>query len=144
MIVFGGFDGSSCKDVWALSLAGRPAWTELAPAGMYISRRYGHTAFYDPVRDRMLVFGGYSEYGLENDVYALSLGESPSWTWLAPTGTPPSARCYPAAVYDPVSDCMVIFGGVDGSQRNDVWALSLAETPSWTELLPGGTPPSAR
>jgi len=145
MIVFGGFDGSSRNDVWALSLAGRPAWTELAPAGMYISRRYGHTAIFDPVRDRMVVFGGCSEYGLENDVYALSLGESPSWTQLAPTGTPPAARCYQAAVYDPVRDRMVVFGGHDGySLRNDVWALSLAGGPSWTELLPGGTPPIAR
>src|SRR5205814_9289042 len=38
---------------------------------------------------------------------------------------------------------MVVLGGYDGSYRNDVWALSLAES-AWSELSPAGTPPPAR
>ena len=50
----------------ALSLAGTPAWSALAPSGTPPSWRYMHSAIYDPVRDRMVVFGGSSL----NDVWA--------------------------------------------------------------------------
>jgi hypothetical protein len=146
MVVFGGTDGlfSYPDAIWALSLAGSPAWTQLAPTGTPPSGREGHTAVYDPVRDRMIVFGGYHGSSYHNDVWALSLAGTPTWTQLAPAGTPPSARSAHTAVYDPVRDRMVVFGGDDGYSFNDVWALSLAESPAWTQLTPTGTPPSAR
>ena len=92
MVVFGGYDGGYRNDVWALSLAGSPAWSELAPGGTPPSARDAHTAIYDPVRDRMVVFGGYDGASLRNDVWALSLSGSPAWSELAPAGTPPVAR----------------------------------------------------
>jgi len=147
MVVFGGWNGSARNDVWALSLAGSPAWSALAPAGSPPSARYFHSAIYDPVRDRMVVFGGIGAGlggGLGNNVWALSLAGSPAWSELAPTGSLPSARYAHTAIYDPVSDRMVVFGGSDGSPRNDVWALALAGSPVWSELAPAGTLPSAR
>jgi DNA-binding beta-propeller fold protein YncE len=41
---------------------------------------------------------------------------------------------------------MLVFGGSGAVTYNDVWALSLAPqgSPSWTEIQPGGTPPSPR
>ena len=72
MVVFGGYDGALRNDVWALSLSGSPAWSALAPAGILPSARYLHTAFYDPVRDRMVVFGGRDGTSRKNDVWALS------------------------------------------------------------------------
>ena len=74
------------------------------------SGRSEHTAIYDPVRDRMVVFGGY-DGTLRNDVWALSLSGSPAWSALAPAGSPPSARYGHTAIYDPVRDRMVVFGG---------------------------------
>ena len=79
MVVFGGSDGSYRNDVWALSLAGSPAWSALAPAGSLPPARRGHTAFYDPVRDRMVVFGGSGGNSNRNDVWALS------WDQTTPT-----------------------------------------------------------
>ena len=138
MIVFGG----GANDVWALSLAGSPAWSQLAPAGTPPSPRSGHTAIYDPVRDRMVIFGGNSPSGDRNDVWALSLAGSPPWTPLPPAGTPPPPRSGPAAIYDPLRDRMTVFGGVlDGFRFNDVWVLSLAGSPTWIPLAPGGTLP---
>ena len=61
-----------------------------------------------------------------------------------PSGTPPSARDGHTAIYDPVRDRMVVFGGDDGALRNDVWALTLSGSPAWSALAPVGTPPSAR
>jgi hypothetical protein len=145
MVVFGGYTGFYLNRVWALSLAGTPAWTELAPGGTPPSGREHHSALYDPVRDRMLVFGGNNGSSYFNDVWALSLAGTPAWTQLTPAGTPPSGRTFQSAIYDPVRDRMVVFDGHDGSSfLNDVWALSLAGTPTWTALTPTGTPPSAR
>ena len=90
----------------------------------------------------MVVFGGVdSTARYLNDVWALSLAGTPAWTQLTPAGTPPSARSDHSAIYDPVRDRMVVFGGIlDGVRyRNDVWALSLAGTPAWTQLTPAGT-----
>jgi hypothetical protein len=145
MIVFGGYYGTSAlSDVWALSFSGTPAWTQLLPTGTP-GIRDSHSAIYDPVRDRMIVFGGTDETINFNSVWALSLGASPAWTQLAYSGTPPSARWAHAAIYDPVLDRMIVFGGRAGStEYNDTWALSLAGTPAWSQLSPGGTAPAGR
>jgi hypothetical protein len=150
MVVVGGYDSNFLGDVWALALAATPAWTQLAPTGTPPAGRESHSAVYDPVRDRLLVFGGYNDsspYYL-NDVWALSLAGTPAWTHLTPAGTPPSARYGHGAIYDPVRDRMVVFGGYYYSSGehylSDVWALSLAGTPAWTQLAPTGTAPGAR
>jgi hypothetical protein len=149
MVVFGGFNGvpdyHTLNDTWALALSGSPAWVPLAASGTPPSGRYYPRAFHDPVRDRMVVFGGYASASL-NDVWSLSLAGALAWTELTPTGTPPSVREEPSAIYDPLRDRMLVFGGQEGPgiYLNDVWSLSLAGTPAWTELTPTGTPPSAR
>ncbi len=143
MIVFAGYNPSYRNDVWALSLSGTPAWSELGPTGIPPSPRSYHTAIYDPVRDRMVVFAGY-DGTFRNDVWELSLAGTPAWSELSPTGTPPSARGSHTAIHDPVGDRMVVFGGYDGSYRNDVWALSLSGTPAWSAISPGGSPPAGR
>jgi len=142
MLVFGGNlkDSGTTQELWQLSLSGTPTWTHLAPAGTPPS---SGGAIYDPIRDRMLVFGSGT-----NQVWQLSLTGTPTWTLLAPTGTPPSARSRPSLIYDPVRDRMVIFAGYDAAninlQKNDVWALSLAGTPAWSELHPLGPVPAPR
>ena len=141
MLVFGGSDGTFRNDVWALSLSGTPTWILLTPSGTPPAPRVDHTAIYDPVRDRMIVFGGASSSTLLNDVWALSLSGTPAWTSITPSGTPPSARYTHTAIYDPVRDRMVIFGGSNGLFLNDVWALSLAGTPAWTSVTTTGTAP---
>jgi hypothetical protein len=137
MVVFGGLDGGGTRlsDVWALSLSGSPAWSEITPPGSSSSARWGHTAIYDPVRDRMVVFGGN---GGGNDVWEFWLAGSPGWGVLAPVGSPPSARQGHTAVYDPVRDRMVVFGGGQCFIQDYVWALSLSESPAWSQLAPGG------
>jgi galactose oxidase-like protein len=145
MVVFGGLDGlhRALNDVWALSLAGIPAWSELSPAGTSPAARLGHTAIYDPVRDRMVVFGGQGIRQL-NDVWALSLAGIPAWSAIAPAGRLPSSRDGHSAIYDPVRDRMVVFGGQHRNNRKDVWELSLAATPVWSEIAPSGRLPKPR
>jgi hypothetical protein len=156
MVIFGGGLGSSspcANDTWVLSNAngasGTPTWTQLNPTGTLPVPRIFHSAVYDPASNRMIVFGGNNCFtaGAQfyNDVWVLTnangLGGTPSWSQLAPTGEPPSARENFAAVYDPGSNRMVIFGG--NGPTNDVWVLSnangLGGTPTWTQLSPSGT-----
>src|SRR5207247_10062352 len=54
----------------SLTLSGSPAWTQLAAFGRAPLPRYGHGAIYDPVRDRMAIFGASFYY--TDDVRALS------------------------------------------------------------------------
>lgn len=143
MLVFGGFDGARRNDTWALPLEGAPVWEPIAPLGTPPSARGNHAAVYDPVRDRMLVIGG-SDGTYLHDVWQLSFAGTPQWTPLAPAGTPPSARVGHAAVYDPIRDRVVLFGGDDLTYRDDAWALSLSGTPAWTALAPDGARPPGR
>jgi hypothetical protein len=141
MVVFGG-NGIE-NDVWFLSLTSTPAWTRGDPTGVLPPPRYLHTAIADPARGRMIVFGGNDGVNSFNDVWALDLSGS-AWTPLSPLGAPPNPRYLHGAIYDPVRDRMIVFGGWDGAERNSAWALTFAGTPSWSELAPGGNFPAPR
>src|SRR5262249_5726986 len=124
MLVFGGTPAGNVdlNDVWSLTLSGSPAWTLLSPTGNAPEGREVHTAIYDPVRDRMLIFGGYAAVGNTalNDVWSLALSGTPAWSKVS-TGAPPAARYHHTAIYDPIRDRMVVFGGgnTTGTLFND-------------------------
>ena len=149
VIVFGGAAGvseTSSHETWSLSLSGTPTWTLLAPLGTPPVARTNHTAIYDPVRDRMLIYGGFRSdpNTALGDVHALSLSGSLEWVQLDVLAAPP-VRGGHAAVYDPVGDRMLVFGGTEGANGlNDVWALGLGATPSWSQVSVAGTPPWQR
>src|SRR5271170_2158174 len=75
---------------------------------------------------------------------AASALAQPSWTQLSPSGTPPVARGGTTGVYDPTSNRMIVFGGLDagGNNLNDVWALTnangLGGASQWINLIPNG------
>ncbi len=141
MIVFGGHP-TELNDVWALSLSGTPQWSQIVPAGTPPAPRYGHVGVYDPIGDRLVVFGGTTG---GDETWALSLSGTPTWTQLALTGPRPPGRFYATAVYDSRRTRMVVYGGVGGTGAlGDAWALTLAGTPSWYQLMTSGVPPPAR
>jgi hypothetical protein len=152
MVVFGGKSAPNVfsNEAWALSLSGTPAWTKLAPSGIPPYGLVSASAVYDPVDQRMIVFGGAVGNGIVaavlNDTWALSLGSSPAWTQLNPSGNLPPARYAHSAIYDSSNRRMVVFGGSDhfANRFNDVWSLSLGPSPAWTQIQPTGVSPSAR
>src|SRR6266481_9405872 len=77
---------------------------------------------------------------------ALHSAKGQTWTQLAPTGGPPSARGPSGSAYDPTTNEMIIFGGQDalGNNLNDVWALTLGTPARWTQLTPQGSLPAGR
>lgn len=124
MIIFGGQDnnGNFFNDVWVLTDATEvgtpPSWIQLAATGSSPTTRGGHTAVYDNTNNRMIIFGGSSNYGvtLLNDTWVLSnangLGGDPTWTKLTTTGTLPTGRANHTAIFDDINNIMIVFGGV--------------------------------
>ncbi|HET9326817.1 MAG TPA: kelch repeat-containing protein, partial [Candidatus Eisenbacteria bacterium] len=146
LVMFGGADGTNrFNDVWAYALTGGGGWTELLPTGTPPSPREAHTAVFDPVGNRMVVYGGAANSGGLNDVWSLSLSGTAAWTQLTPSGTPPVTRWQHSAILDAPRNRMVIYGGIGGPSQGDVlgdvWALSLGGSTTWTPLSPTGGPP---
>jgi hypothetical protein len=112
------------------------------------------SSIFDPIRNRMLVFGGSindSYYGVRNDLWELDLtANPPRWTHLDPGGPLPAPRRCQSSIYDPLRDRMVMYGGWDGGGEamshflGDAWSLNLDGAPQWTQLAPAGTSPIGR
>jgi hypothetical protein len=143
LVIFGGYYDHALNDLWILSRTPTTWWFPVDVQGVKPSPRYGHAAIYDPVRQRMLVIGGY-DGGLRNDVWEYSPMVNGTWRQLAPTGTPMPPRATHSAVYDPLRDRVLVFGGDGGPFLNDVWALDLGGEPAWERLTPAGAPPAPR
>ena len=152
MLLIGGLDASiATSDVWQLSLSGTPTWSQVATTGdpdepgTMPTGRYAFSTIYDPLRDRLILFGGLPGGNATDELWELSLAVTPAkWTRLTPSGAAPAARYAHIAIYDPVRDRMIMYGGVDNqnSPLSDTWALSLSGTPTWTQLAPLGTAPT--
>lgn len=107
---------------WALSLAEHLIWSEVDGTFPRPTYRDLSAATYDPLRERMILFGGLDDGGLRNDAWSLSLQGEPTWKALTPARTPPSPRYGHSSVYDGARDRLIIFGG-PGAAASDTWAL---------------------
>src|SRR5262245_6238011 len=140
MVAFGGMSSTRRNDVWVLPLSTATGWHQMLVGGTPPSARDGHTAIYDPVHDRMVVFGGF-DTGHRNDVWTLSFAGAPTWLQILPAGSPPTPCVGHAAVYDPVRQRMLVIGGVDnGIYNNEVWELSLSGSPPGISSRSRGAP----
>ncbi len=117
------------------------AWRAVVPVeGPAPQLRSGGTAVFDPVARRVVIFGGQSDQGFLNDVWAFDLFTS-TWAELPTVGARPEPRLGANAVYDPNGHQMVIWAGQQASRFfNDTWALDLSRL-EWRDLSP---PSSAR
>lgn len=146
------FGGAACDryvpvadvSLLTLDLTAPGDWTRLAVTGPAPTARYGATLTVDPVRRRLLLFGGFDASRAPlRDVWSVNLdGPSRAWMQLVPTGTPPPARGRHAAVYDPGRDRLLVMGGYNTGALNDIWALSLSGAPQWTPVAAAGTAPA--
>ena len=171
LLIHGGCGVECLDDTWALDLD-TGLWHRLNTiAG---DRRTGGVAIYDPVEDRLVVFGGSDGETLRNDVRALRLSVEPlaaavcggpppapapatgsaspgdlEWMTLhIGEGPAPSARVGGAGAYDATRRWFVVYGGRGGDLQHeplaDVWAFSL-DTYAWMLLDDGsGHAPPAR
>src|SRR5215831_6696111 len=109
MIVFGGDQsGLALQDVWALSLGGSPAWTDITPAIPGPDARSSAAMALDPLRNRLLVHGGGT---YDTTLWALSLAGTPAWSAVPTTGAAPGMQQQHTMVYDSSRDRLLFYGG---------------------------------
>lgn len=105
-----------------------------------------HMAAYDPVGDRMVMFGNLtpSSGTTGNDeTWILNFEPTPEWTLLN-TATKPAGRSTGLMVYDSQHHRMLLFGGYSGDYLNDVWQLDLESAPTWSQVSTIGATPEGR
>lgn len=126
--------GSLGAEVWSTHAGyyGEGSWTQHANA----AGLQHHTIVFDSARRRFIRFGGGTDDGFSNAVDTLSAVAS-TWGSLSASNAP-SAREQQAAVYDPIYDRMVIYGGRTGSTTADdkVWELRFSDTPETAPSAP--------
>lgn len=117
-------------DLWAFD---GNDWTRLAanaPTGV----RRGHEMAWDPVRQRLVLFGGTDmNNGFFSDTWEW---DGVTWTQVAQFG--PSARVWHRMTFDPVRNKVLLVGGaLNPSIFNDTWEW---DGTNWTQTDPGGVP----
>ncbi len=141
LIVFGGQDaGGDRNDLWTFSVESKQ-WRELNPSGSRPAARHGHSLIFDPVRRRVILFGGQADRFFA-DTWAYEIAAN-SWRQLSPSG--PAERYGHSAIYDPRGDRMIISHGFTSVQGrfDDTWAFDLRDN-TWRNITPGGPRPLRR
>lgn len=140
LVTFAGFTNMGrFDDVWRFDPVG-DTWTDVSPVSGPIERCL-HSASYDAVGHRMIMYGGQNA-GALGDLWALDL-HTDTWEELTPASGP-DGRFFATHVYDSADRRAVVFGGsTNGGMSDELWVFDLW-TEAWTELFPSGTAPSAR
>ena len=142
MLVFGGGSTSGyVNDLWAYGSATN-TWTMFTPSSSVPPARDNHAAVWDPTNNQMLVFGGFS-FTFLGDLWSFKPGNN-SWSQIAPTGSVPGTRAAHTAIWDPIGNQMLVYGGYNGSFLSDLWSYKPTSN-TWTQISPSGqVPPSRR
>ena len=158
MVIFGGIDRlvPDLREIWAMDLD--PAsptfekWQNLTVAEGQPAGRIDHAAVYDPVKNRMVFYGGWTKVrqGLFGDTWAFYFADTPGGTgrWeridVGTAGPPP--RRHAVGVYDPDRNLFLLFGGLGSNKNvplNDMWAFDLTKD-VWMKVVTPGPAPAPR
>jgi uncharacterized protein (TIGR03437 family) len=142
IIVIAGQGAGFFGDAWSFDIQAN-LWSQLSGNSGGPSPRYGHSAIYDPTRDRIVLSHGFtSEQGRFDDTWAFDL-KSNSWRDISPSSSRPLRRCLHHAVYVPQSDQMLLYGGCSSGfgpcPQGDLWSFDLARN-QWTQIVTAMSP----
>ena len=114
------------KDTTAPAVANLPGtaqgfnWLSVATSSPRPSARSGHRMVYDPVRARVILFGGSNATGYLNDVWEFETATR-QWTNVTPpSGPAPIPRSNFAMAYDEARNKVVVYGGNCSTQYSNV------------------------
>src|SRR5215471_10243520 len=141
IFLFGGQDTSPRNDLWLYSLD-RRQWEQVQVTGAIPPARFGHTLLFDPIRRRLILFGGQAGVFF-SDTWAFDISAG-VWLQLSPDEAGPSRRYGHSAIYETARDRIVISHGfTDAGRFDDTWAFDL-RTNSWSNLSPSVNRPLRR
>ncbi|MFX0065550.1 MAG: Kelch repeat-containing protein [Candidatus Hermodarchaeota archaeon] len=140
IILFGGTKGQAHQlldDTWAYEFTTN-TWTALNPATKP-SPRSQSSMVYDPVHQKVILFGGASTSGFKDDTWIFDY-LSNQWTQVFPNIKPPARHSHPL-IYDSTTQKLILFGGygLDDVLLNDTWVYDYTNN-TWTELTPTLSP----
>jgi hypothetical protein len=140
LVTFAGFtDQGRFDDTWRFDVD-LVSWRDVSKPARP-GRRCLHTAAYDSLERRMIVFGG-QRTGALDDVWALDLATD-GWTEIVPP-IPPAPRWFAASAYEPRFHAVLVFGGgAPGTLFDETLALDLVAD-RWSVLAVVGPKPSPR
>jgi len=145
IFVFGGKTVSSqpadLNDTWYFDVS-TMTWESVAIDTAPAPRSWAGCA-YDPVADRIFIFGGYDSSGNALDETWVFNPDSSKWRFVA-ADTKPHSRGGAGYVYDPNGYRMIMYGGMyalDSGKMSDTWAFNLA-TFAWDSLETENIPPN--
>ena len=143
VVLFGGLTPtlSTFADTWVFDYA-NDTWTNVTPSTSP-SARGAAAMSYDPVADRVILFGGFASFSLAADTWTYDYSAN-TWTQLSPSGSP-AGRYLASMVYDPIRQRTLLFGGgiLSGYTvvfTSDTYAFDYA-TDAWALLTPTTSPP---
>jgi galactose oxidase-like protein len=130
LVLFGGVSGATfLADTWTFDGSD---WIQVADTGP--GARAGHAAAYDPIRQRLVLFGG-DNGALLQDTWAW---DGTDWTQVDDGG--PTARRGHAMAFDEGRGRIILFGGAgaNGTGLDDTWAW---DGSAWTQIADTGPEP---
>ncbi|XP_076107039.1 leucine-zipper-like transcriptional regulator 1 [Mytilus galloprovincialis] len=144
--VFGGDNGHTMLNDLLIFNIKDKSWGRAFTTGSPPAQRYHHSAVVH--EGSMFVFGGYtgdihsnSNLTNKNDLFEYNFDKCQWLEWRFEGRKPVARAAHGAAVYG----CKLwIFAGYDGNARlNDMWTVSLSETPFWEKVnQKGHIPPT--
>lgn len=149
MVLFGGFGCTKVSDpmlddTWTYDL-NSDSWQQMDPETSPPARIF-HSTAYDPIADRVVVFGGRVE---DDRVWTYDVNTD-TWEPQEAADGPTGIRAYHTMGYDPVGQRVLVFGGLDltsplstaGEMLNELWAYDVDEG-QWTRVT-AENPPAGR
>ncbi|MFC5700925.1 cadherin-like beta sandwich domain-containing protein [Cohnella faecalis] len=143
VVLFGGESSVLLNDTWLWD-GSEQTWQEAAVSSTKpVARKYAVTAF-DPVSQKVLLFGGEGSAGVLNDTWLWN-GQTASWEKLTPAISP-SQRAGAQLAYD--GEHLILFGGykISGGTKTSLGDTWLWDGTNWTDVTPtdpGASPPAA-
>ena len=136
VFLFGGYDTAARNDLWSWDGVN---WRDRMPTATLPGARWHASLAYDPILQRLVLFGGYNGSGYYGDTWTWDASAN-IWTQLPPALSPP-ARAYSQFEYDRTRNALVLFGGANGNTVfSDTWELRGSSWAKCTQLIE----PSAR
>ena len=129
VVLFGGYYYSGgwrfWNDTWLYDVAGN-VWSEKAPS-VSPSARYGHAMAYDPVNNKVVLYGGYNGTYL-NDTWLYDVVKD-QWTEIYRESLPPR-KAWHSMAYDREINRILLYGGYP--HDTDIWQFDTAAK-TWTQ-----------
>ncbi len=133
VLLTGGYDGTNFLGDTCLWTAG--GWLTLPVNGP--GARDIHAMAYDPIRRKVVLFGGRDVYAsFLNDTWEFDVNSS-TWTQRAPATIPPG-RWNHAMTFDAARGRVVMTGGYNGAYLDDLWEWNGSD---WLSRAPETTRP---